>query len=75
MQYGPTIYGDIISWVGLDEFEKLVPQKIDRATMAGTLFQNISYGALSIMVSTKEWTERKNSLDLLVIITFLNIFL
>lgn len=62
MQYGPNIYADIISWVGLDEFEKLVPHKIDRGTMAGTPFENISYGALSIMESTKEWSERKKEL-------------
>ena len=66
-QYGQLTYAEILSWSAFDEFESMVPHKIDRSDHSGgNPFGNIVKGSLGIAESTKECIERRKELIRLI---------
>ena len=67
---GSYVYLDLCSMKAFDEFEKLVPSKIDRDDMQGIPVVNIIGGSLGVSSSDEKWAQRRKEMGKLIGINF-----
>ena len=69
-QLGPQSFIYVCSKKALDEFEKYIPEAIDRHNHEGLLLANFSPKAMSLLPSNKSWDERRKHILKIIGINF-----
>mmetsp|Transcript_5267 Transcript_5267/g.6259 ORF Transcript_5267/g.6259 Transcript_5267/m.6259 type:complete len:193 (-) Transcript_5267:109-687(-) len=61
-QFGPFLMYELSSVKALNEFEKIVPDKVDRNDDKGLFVQNIVGNSFALMRSKNDWNDRRKAI-------------